>query len=128
MNKSELLKKAHALAKEFTGNYSARFALALRQVYQSLKSVNHIEQINVLAQVIELDADLKANVWQKGGKNRIYIKASSQNGSFMDAGYLDISADSAVFFESASRAARWASSSLSALDAQLKANGFTVIN
>lgn len=128
MNKSQIFKAAHQLAKEFTGNYSARFALALRQVYQSLKSVNHIENINKLAQVIELDTELKASVWQKGGKNRIYIKASSQNGSFMDAGYLDISADSAVFFESASRAARWASSSLSALDAQLKANGFTVIN
>ena len=38
MNKSQIFKKAHELAKEFTGNYSARFALALKSIYKNLKA------------------------------------------------------------------------------------------
>ena len=38
MTRSEIFKKAHKLAKSFTGNYVARFALALRTIYKELKT------------------------------------------------------------------------------------------
>ena len=40
MNQSEIFKAAHKMAKDFVGHYVARFALALKSVYQSLKGAN----------------------------------------------------------------------------------------
>lgn len=38
MNKSELFKKAHELARTFTGDYSARFALAITELTGKVKA------------------------------------------------------------------------------------------
>lgn len=38
MTKSEIFKTAHKLARTFEGDYQARFALALKEVYASLKT------------------------------------------------------------------------------------------
>ena len=40
MTKKEIFKAAHKMAKDFVGHYVARFALALKSVYQSLKGAN----------------------------------------------------------------------------------------
>lgn len=42
-NKSEIMKAAHKLAKEFTGNYSARLSLALKTIYQEIKNNNQLK-------------------------------------------------------------------------------------
>lgn len=49
MNKSQLFKEAHNLAKKFfVGDYAARFSLALKQIYASLKKVasSTIKEVN----------------------------------------------------------------------------------
>lgn len=38
MTKTEIMKKAHALAKRFEGHYAARIALALKIIWRRLKS------------------------------------------------------------------------------------------
>ena len=134
MDKSQIFKKAHEITKKVIqpgDSYQVTFAAALREIYSSLKektSMNHIDQIQQLAEILNSDSDLRASVWQRGNNNRIYIKAASQRGAFMDAGYLDVTADKADFVESGLRASRWASSSISALDKTLVAAGFVVNN
>lgn len=65
MNKSQLFKKAHQIAKSIVavvGNYSVAFSVALKEVYaESSKSVT--------------DKLIKAGgkVWSKGDMNRIYL-------------------------------------------------------
>ena len=42
MNRSEIFKAAHKLAKTFVGSYVACFAMALKTVYQNIKGVAKI--------------------------------------------------------------------------------------
>lgn len=56
INKSELFTKAHKLAKRMTGDYIARFALALRILYKQFKntvkpSVNHLKRFILKAKM-----------------------------------------------------------------------------
>lgn len=46
MNKSEIFKAAHKLAKSFVGSYVARFALALKQLYSRIKKGEKMEVTN----------------------------------------------------------------------------------
>lgn len=68
MTKSELFKKAHAIARntvKAVGNYMVAFKLALIELYQSLKApVKTLEQKLI---------DLGASVWENYGHRRIYM-------------------------------------------------------
>lgn len=44
MNKSQIFRNAHRLAKSYVGNYSACFALALTEVYASMKEAKQTEE------------------------------------------------------------------------------------
>ena len=68
MTKSEIFKKAHAIAKstaQAVGNYLIAFSLALKDVYKSLSS-------SVEDKLIEMGL----MVWEKANHKRIYINRS----------------------------------------------------
>ena len=46
MNKSEIFKAAHALARTFEGNYSACFSLALKIIYRGESEMTTAQELN----------------------------------------------------------------------------------
>jgi len=67
MTKSEIFKKAHAIAKStnaVVGCYQIAFSLALKSVYESLSQTMEDRLV-----------ELGMYVWEKGANRRIYIKA-----------------------------------------------------
>ena len=61
MNKKEIFKAAHKLAKTFEGNYSACFSMALKEIYStaSLPVITNIKE------------------WSNYGKKRVYFEISN---------------------------------------------------
>lgn len=70
----KVMKRAHELAKQMEGHYAARLALALRQAWAEVK--NGLDAIASRIEDIARKEDgvtIKANVWEKYGKRRIYF-------------------------------------------------------
>lgn len=66
MNKSELFTQAHALAKTFTGDYSARFALAITELTGKVKAGYEYVAGKVKKQVEKITKDSTVyRVWKK---------------------------------------------------------------
>ena len=66
MNKQEIFKAAHKMAKGFVGAYVARFALALKAVYQSLKGKKMRASTEIKA---EIDALKKRDAYYNNLNN-----------------------------------------------------------
>lgn len=84
MTRSQIFTAAHKLAKTFVGNYSACFALALREVYASAK-LPKMDVNEAMKKIQELG--FTAELWSKGGITRIYIKFK-HNGSRKLGGFI----------------------------------------
>ena len=68
MNKSELFKKAHEIARntvKLVGDYMVAFKIALKRVYEIIKSETQSMEQRLL--------NVGATVWENYGKRRIYI-------------------------------------------------------
>ena len=72
MTKQEIFKAAHKLAKKYEGNYQARFAYALKQVY---KVVNHAKQMKAYdAQLgVYIQPNLSIEGSHRGKRSESYI-------------------------------------------------------
>lgn len=85
MNKSEIFKAAHKMAKTFVGSYVARFALALKSIYKSIKK-----------EVIMTEKDIKAAYILRSGStgsalfdaNGSYWIADANSNQMLAAGRL----------------------------------------
>lgn len=95
MNKQEIMKRAHELAKGFEGHYHARLALALRQAWAEAKSA--ASQPKVLPREISFVYEgrtketvrLRLSRWTKYGKDRIYVEEIRGRG-FLKIGFFDL--------------------------------------
>lgn len=82
MTKRELFKKAHEIARTFTGDYRARFALALKLIREGAgKMEEKLEQPESVSRI---------RVWEKYGKKRVYFTAVARGTDTKDY-YFDCS-------------------------------------
>lgn len=68
LNRREIMKAAHAMAKHMEGDYSARLSLALKLVWSRAK-----EAAKVLAEGIRIELS-KCKEWKKGTAHRYYLE------------------------------------------------------
>lgn len=62
MTKREMMTKAHEMAKQMVGAYSARLALALRQLWASLKV--EVEKVAEAIRLVNVKHRSSGNVWK----------------------------------------------------------------
>lgn len=85
MTRSQIFTAAHKLAKTYTGNYSACFALALTEVYASLKNVPTCKFPTFKEYGREDRAEKALAAILEGGKfNGIVYAKNHQNGKVAD--------------------------------------------
>jgi len=67
MTKSEMFKKAHQIAKTFTGDYRARFVMALALVRNTPVEIKKPVEIS------------RIKMWENYGKKRVYFTVESKD-------------------------------------------------
>ena len=78
INRSQIMKRAHEIAKTLVGDYYARLALALRQAWKEVK--------NIVTEVIETAAKVKCGLTGISVSNCYEIKDTLKSSGFY---YLD---------------------------------------
>ena len=74
--KSEIFKAAHRDAKNYEGSYNACFALALKEKYRWIKSVQKAEEKEFFLEENKIK-DVK--IWDKGDFSRVYFSIKVSN-------------------------------------------------
>lgn len=95
MNKQEIMKRAHELAKGFEGHYRARLSMALRMAWAEAKAAT--SQPKVLPREISFVYEgrtketvrLRLSRWTKGQHDRIYVD-EIRDRVFVKLGYFDL--------------------------------------
>lgn len=94
MDKREIMKRAHQIARTLEGHYHARLSLALRMAWVEAKAASQPKQLpHEVSFVYEGRSrevvTLRLNRWTKYGKDRIYVEEVRGRG-FLKIGFFDL--------------------------------------